>query len=81
MKKSKRITVTKKYVDELKEQVQCLTNEIVTVRADREKHRSFYISILKDTLKILGEGKAVNSEWLSKRLAQHLNNVDSWYWS
>lgn len=78
--KSKKVTVTKNYLDGLKSDRDKYKKEKEKIEFDRSKHRFYYLGLLKSTLSILGRGQSVDSEWLAKDLAKHMNNVESWYW-
>lgn len=87
MKKQKRVTVTKTYIDylkdrnkDLKDRNKDLEKSLDEIRDDRKIHRDFYLSLLRDVIEIHGKGQSIGGAWLILRLSQHLNKVERWWW-
>lgn len=54
--------------------------EIERLKNDRDKFRYAFIENFKCSVKILGEGKTWNMEYVVKTLAQQLTRFEKWYW-
>lgn len=79
--KNKKVTITKNYLDNLKSDVASYKKERDDLRRDLEKHRSFYLYLLREIIKIHGQGKGVSASWLIECLSKHFNNVNEWWWT
>lgn len=74
------VWLTKAYVDSLKSELQHLKAKNTELNNDREKHRNYFLKLLRDVIKIHGGGQAVNTTWLIEDLAKHFNSVERWWW-
>lgn len=60
---SKKVTVTKVYIDGLKNDLAAVRSDLRICEEDRDVFRREFASIYRDFTRILGEGKAINSLW------------------
>jgi hypothetical protein len=81
VKKEKRVTITKKYLDQLKANLSNQEEVNLILEKDLRIHRNFYVTLLREVIKIKGNHNGVSTDWLIERFAKHLNQVESWYWS
>lgn len=77
----KKVTVTKAYIESLKNDKAKLEKQIEDLSSDLAKHRDFYVRLLRIYLNSLGKGEITSPAWIIEQLAKHLNTVKSWYWS
>lgn len=77
---SKKVKVTQEYINSLKSRVATLEGQLKSVEEDRNKHREFFVKLLRDTIDIHGRSNHWSMNTLIERLAKHMNNVSSWYW-
>ncbi|KHD88863.1 MAG: hypothetical protein OM95_07030 [Bdellovibrio sp. ArHS] len=77
---SKKVTVTKAYIDSLKAERARLKSELEEVKLDRDKHRNYWVKIYREVISIHGRGQHVSCPWIMESMAKHFNNVKSWYW-
>lgn len=78
---SKKVTVTKTYIDYLKRQIETSKAELEKVKADRGVFRDFYVTLLKDNVRIAkDENSYFSSGQMIIRLSKLMNSVESWYW-
>ena len=77
---SKKVTVTKAYIDSLKTERDSLKKELNETKSDLDKHRNFWTWLHREVVMIHGQGKAVSSSWLIEAMAKHFMRVKQWYW-
>lgn len=77
---SKKVTVTKAYIDSLKEERDRLKKDLAEIEADLKKHRNYWTYLLREVTQIHGKGNSVSSSWLLESMAKHFNNVNKWWW-
>lgn len=77
---SKKVTVTKAYIDSLKAERDHLKKERDELAKDLNKHRDYWLYIYRETTKMHGRGETFRAAWLLESMAKHFNNVKQWYW-
>lgn len=76
------MTVTKEYIDSLKNRIKDLEKDLSESENDLRKHRQFWVNIFRKIVRIHGEKpqNSVNTSSLIEDLSRHFNNVNSWWW-
>jgi len=77
---SKKVTVTKNYIDSLKFSIKELKDENRKIKEDREKFRIFCLTLLKDNVSMTSKNQYYSPETMITRLSRLMNMVDTWYW-
>lgn len=80
MKKNKKVTVTKAYIDKLKSDVEFYKKEYEECRDDRKEFREFFLRLLKDNVSMASKNESYSTNAMIIKLSRLLNNVENWYW-
>ena len=78
--KSKKVTVTKRYIEDLKNKIKKLEQDLDSERNDVRLFREFFLSLLKEFVKMASKNEYYSAETMINKLSKLLNSVRSWYW-
>ena len=80
MRKKKRVTITKEYLDSLKAELDQAKKERDAIHKDRRKFRIFFRQLLKDNVWVASRKQYYSPEVMIDRLSKLMNNVEAWDW-
>lgn len=67
-------------IKNLKAELRVKTNELYDIREDRRKFREHFELRFKLWIKLLGEKRSPNMEWLVEDDARWLARFQTWFW-
>lgn len=77
---SKKVTVTKRFIDELKSSLDRKEVELAKVKADRDKFRRYFLSLLKQNISMASKNQYYSAESMINQLSKLMNEVEDWWW-
>lgn len=77
---SKKVTVTKDYIDQLKRDRDRFQKERDELQDDLTKHRNYWTWLYREITVIHGKGNSASAAWLLESMAKQFSKVKTWYW-
>lgn len=77
---SRKIKVTKNYIDSLKSEIQSLKEEKIEHEKDLRKYRIFFRQLLQENISMISKNQYYSSEKMVNKLSKLMNDVRSWHW-
>lgn len=79
--KNKKVTVTKKYIDDLKSQRDGYKEQAEIYEKDLNIFREFFVNMLKSNVQVLSKNQYIPASTIILDLSTLMNRVQRWYWS